>query len=126
MAGAREDSEPLNKLLNSHPAGFYFYLNGVAQIRTVILVQSLAVNLFVLFINFPVVVRNFADAGLRNNVLPRRSKRLDFLIRKSCAVSRGGNRRDSRYLAVSKSASAQRALAAQCDLIFFFIRDLTG
>lgn len=32
--------ELLNKLLNSHPAGFYFYLNGVAQIRTVILVQS--------------------------------------------------------------------------------------
>ena len=25
--------EPLNKLLNSHPAGFYFYLNGVAEIR---------------------------------------------------------------------------------------------
>lgn len=68
-AGAREDSEPLNKLLNSHPAGFYFYLNGVAQIRTVILVQSLALNLFVPFINFPVVdVGNFVDAGLRNDV----------------------------------------------------------
>jgi len=45
-------SEPLNKLLNSHPAGFYFYLNGVAQIRTVILVRSLALNLFVPFVNF--------------------------------------------------------------------------
>lgn len=33
LAGCRVGKEPLNKLLNSHPVGFYFYLNGVAEIR---------------------------------------------------------------------------------------------
>lgn len=44
------EEEPLNKLLNSHPAGFYFYLNGVGEIRIGFFAGSLATNLFVPFV----------------------------------------------------------------------------
>lgn len=52
IRGARGwlEEEPLNKLLNSHPAGFYFYLNGVGEIRIGFFAGSLATNLFVPFV----------------------------------------------------------------------------
>lgn len=89
MVGAREEPEPLNKLLNSHPAGFYFYLNGVAQIRTVILAESLALNLFVPFVNFSRRrLGNLADAALVMTSRRAHSKRpnADFVIRESHTV----------------------------------------
>lgn len=75
--------EPLNKLLNSHSAGFYFYLNGVAQIRTVILAhQSFALNLFVLFVNFSVPVELCRRSSVMTSPRPSKHLSTNFLNRK--------------------------------------------